>query len=151
MTNREALLHLWKSVDKDSIYQLSYLRNLSNELGEKELYFMFKNNGETTINDYTEQQVIFYLKNALGIQKTRKRYYLDNRNYLMHVLYHKFKWTEIRLQDLFEADHSTINHNKNLVINLIKTKDSYFYDNTKHLFELFPINFVARQFFKKII
>jgi hypothetical protein len=42
MTNREALLHLWKSVDKSSIYQLSYIRNLSFELGEKELYFAFK-------------------------------------------------------------------------------------------------------------
>jgi hypothetical protein len=30
MTNREALLHLWKSVDKDSIYQMSYIRNLAN-------------------------------------------------------------------------------------------------------------------------
>jgi hypothetical protein len=42
MTNREALLHLWKSVDKSSIYQLSYIRNLAFELGEKELYFAFK-------------------------------------------------------------------------------------------------------------
>jgi hypothetical protein len=42
MTNKEALEHLWKSVDKSSIYQLSYIRNLAFELGEKELYFVFK-------------------------------------------------------------------------------------------------------------
>lgn len=42
MTNKKALLHLWKSVDKTSIYQLSYIRNLAYELGEKELYFKFK-------------------------------------------------------------------------------------------------------------
>jgi hypothetical protein len=42
MTNREALLHLWESVYKSSIYQLSYIRNLAFELGEKELYFIFK-------------------------------------------------------------------------------------------------------------
>ena len=42
MTNKEALLHLWKSVDKSSIYQLSYIRNLAFELGEKELYLIFK-------------------------------------------------------------------------------------------------------------
>ena len=49
MTNREALLHLWESVDKNSIYQLSYIRNLANELGEKELYFMFRD-AENKIN-----------------------------------------------------------------------------------------------------
>jgi hypothetical protein len=42
MTNKEALLHLWESVDKTSIYQLSYIRNLAFELGEKELYFIFR-------------------------------------------------------------------------------------------------------------
>jgi hypothetical protein len=42
MTNKEALLHLWGSIDKTNIYQLSYIRNLAYELGEKELYFMFK-------------------------------------------------------------------------------------------------------------
>lgn len=148
MRNREALLHLWKSIDKDSIYQLSYIRNLANELGEKELYFMFKNNGKTDINDYTEQEVVDYTINVLVIKKTRKRYYLDNRNYLMHVLYHKFKWTEDKLQDLFLIDHSTINHNKYSVMNLIETKDAYFFENTKHLFELFPINFEIRQVIK---
>lgn len=151
MRNREALLHLWKSVDKKSIYQLSYIRNLANELGEKELYFMFKNDGDAIMKDYTEQEVVDYIKNVLVIKKTRKVNYLDNRNYFIHVLYHKFKWTEKKLQDLFEIDRTSINHNKHSVINLIKTKDSYFYENTKHLFELFPINFVARQFFKKLI
>jgi hypothetical protein len=43
MTNKEALLYLWESVDKTSIYQLSYIRNLAYELGETELYHMFKN------------------------------------------------------------------------------------------------------------
>lgn len=43
MTNKEALLHLWESVDKNSIYQLSYIRNLAYELDETELYHMFKN------------------------------------------------------------------------------------------------------------
>ena len=103
------------------------------------------------MNDYTEQQVIDYTINDLVIQKTRKRDYLDNRNYLIHVLYHKFKWTERKLQDLFETDRSTINHNKYAVMNLIETKDSYFYENTKHLFELFPINFEARQVIQKHI
>jgi hypothetical protein len=42
MTNREALLHLWESVDKTDIYQMSNIRNLAFELGEKELYFMFR-------------------------------------------------------------------------------------------------------------
>jgi hypothetical protein len=42
MTNKEALMHLWESVDKTSIYQLSYIRNLAFELGEKELYFKFR-------------------------------------------------------------------------------------------------------------
>ena len=42
MTNKEALLHLWESVDKTNIYQLSYIKNLACELGEKELYFKFR-------------------------------------------------------------------------------------------------------------
>jgi hypothetical protein len=97
------------------------------------------------MNDYKQQQVVDYVINTLGVQKTRKRYYLDNRNYLIHVLYHKFRWTERRLQDLFKIERSGINHNKYLVMNLIKTNDSYFIENTKHLYELFPINFETRQ------
>ena len=46
MTNKEALMHLWESVDKTSIYKLSYIRNLAFELGEKELYFMFRDYGK---------------------------------------------------------------------------------------------------------
>ena len=46
MTNREALLHLWESVDKTDIYQMSNIRNLAFELGEKELYFMFRDYGK---------------------------------------------------------------------------------------------------------
>lgn len=42
MTNSKALLHLWDSVDKNNIYQMSYIRNLAYELGEKELYFKFR-------------------------------------------------------------------------------------------------------------
>ena len=42
MTNKEALMHLWESVDKTNIYQLSYIKNLAFELGEKELYFKFR-------------------------------------------------------------------------------------------------------------
>jgi hypothetical protein len=49
MTNKEALEHLWESVDKSSIYQLSYIRNLAFELGEKELYFIFK---EVSVEGY---------------------------------------------------------------------------------------------------
>jgi hypothetical protein len=103
------------------------------------------------MNDYTEQQVIDYAINVLVVQKTRKRHYLDNRNYLIHVLYHKFKWTERSLQDLFLMDRSTINHNKYAVMNLIETNDSYFFENTKHLFELFPINFETRRVMDKNI
>jgi len=103
------------------------------------------------MNDYTEQQVVDYAINTLGIQKSRKRFYLDNRNYLIHVLYHKFKWTEYKLQDLFLVERSGINHNKYAVMNLIKNNDSYFFENTKHLYELFPINFEARQVITKHI
>ena len=103
------------------------------------------------MEDYTEQQVIDYAINTLVIQKTRKRYYLDNRNYLIHVLYHKFRWTERRLQDLFLTERSGINHSKQLVMNLIKTKDSYFVEHTQHLYELFPINFETRRVMDKNI
>ena len=36
-------------------------------------------------------------------------------------------------------------------MDLIETKDSYFYENTKHLFELFPINFETRRVMDKNI
>jgi hypothetical protein len=42
ITNEQALLHLWKSVDVTNIYQMSYIRNLALELGEKDLYFKFR-------------------------------------------------------------------------------------------------------------
>jgi serine/threonine protein kinase len=79
------------------------------------------------MNDYTEQQIVDYAINTLGIQKTRKRHYLDNRNYLIHVLYHKFKWTERRLQDLFLVERSGINHNKYLVMDLMEGGDLRFH------------------------
>ena len=42
ITNEEAFLHLWESVDRNNIYQMSYIRNLALELGEKDLYFKFR-------------------------------------------------------------------------------------------------------------
>jgi|688.fasta_scaffold1218372_2 hypothetical protein len=49
MTNEQALLHLWESVDKSNIYQMSYIRNLALELGEKDLYFQFRDLKEETV------------------------------------------------------------------------------------------------------
>jgi len=55
MTNNKALLHLWDNVDKDNIYQMSYIRNLALELGEKELYFKFRDHNDeepVVVEDY---------------------------------------------------------------------------------------------------
>jgi hypothetical protein len=85
MTNREALEHLWKSVDKSSIYQLSYIRNLAFELGEKELYFIFK---EVPVEGYqpaiTVEGTEWYL-NGVDISKKltdKESYTLDLAEYI---------------------------------------------------------------------
>ena len=43
---------------------------------------------------FTEHELIDYFKNKFGIKKTRKREYLDNRNYVISILHEHFNYSE---------------------------------------------------------
>ena len=77
---------------------------------------------------YTDDDIISEIKNIFPKGKTRKRNYVDQRNYLICILYYKFYYTEHMICDIFKGtrhqlDRSTINHGKRSTINLAKVKD----------------------------
>jgi hypothetical protein len=94
--------------------------------------------------DYTSIDMLNYALDKLTIQKTRKRSYIDPRNYLIYVLYHKFYFTEEELADYFEVDHSTINNVKKVFCDALDYPTPDFKRLIKEVKDLFPINFEKR-------
>jgi hypothetical protein len=90
---------------------------------------------------YTAVQVLDYFKGKIGIKKTRKRDYIDKRNYIISVLYYKFGYTEFELGDIFNVDRTSINYAKDQPYHLLKSEDAAFAENTKELAEKFPYIF----------
>jgi hypothetical protein len=60
--------------------------------------------------DFTEQDVVDYLKDNGLITKSRKRTIVDPRNFLINILCYKFSWIEERVGLLIEKDRSSVNH-----------------------------------------
>jgi len=95
--------------------------------------------------NYSAEEVIRELKEILPKYKTRKRSYLDKRNYLMTILYYKFGYSEQMIAECFEntshaIDRSTINHSRKNVLALTKAEDSSFQANTAMLYLKFPFD-----------
>ena len=61
---------------------------------------------------YTADEVITYFKDNIGLKKTRKRVYVDKRNYVIGLLYYHFRYSEIVLEGMFGIDRSTVNYGK---------------------------------------
>ena len=92
--------------------------------------------------DYTDEDIITWFKKNCGFKKTRKREYLDQRNYVIAVLYQKFKYSEEALGSLFKVDRSSINHcKKHAYTLLIEYTDDKFIRNTFELINKFPFDF----------
>lgn len=92
---------------------------------------------------YTDRDVIDELKNIFPEYKTRRRTYVDARNYLICILIYKFNYTEQRTADVFkgtkfEIDRSTVAHAKHKPIEL--ATDDIFLENIALVYEKFPFD-----------
>ena len=95
------------------------------------------------MENYTDSDIISELKNLFPDYKTRKRTYVDPRNYLICILIYKFNYTEQRVSDLFKGtkfqiDRSTVAHAKTKPLELIK--DTGFLENIALVYEKFPFD-----------
>jgi hypothetical protein len=90
---------------------------------------------------YSYNDVLTYFKKNVGVQKSRKREYLDKRNYVISVLYYEFKYTEEELGYLFKIDRSSVSHAKNISFHLAQAKEEQYLKNVKELTENFPCLF----------
>ena len=95
------------------------------------------------MEEYTAQDVINTLKELIPKYKTRKRLYIDKRNYLICILYYKFLYTEKMIVNVFSStkniiDRSTVCHGKKQPTNMIRFNDSQFLENISILYKQFP-------------
>jgi hypothetical protein len=101
-------------------------------------------------NNYTASQIIIELEKLLPIlkKKTKTRFYIDQRNYLISILYYKFNFTEAYISDILDMERSSINYaKKRVILSLEKENDWTFEVNTLHLSQKFPFKFPTE--FKK--
>lgn len=91
--------------------------------------------------DYTIEEVIDYWDDVRPLKKTRKRDVLDERNYLLSILYYKFELTEESICTIFDIDRSSVSHAKKHAYNLLEIKDYNYMWNTKKVRERFPYVF----------
>jgi hypothetical protein len=94
---------------------------------------------------YTNTDVLNELKVVLPKYRTRKRSYIDKRNYLIAILYYKFKYTEEKISSMFKLtcdplDRSSISHAKKQPGFFSKNEDTTFLINTGELAKKFPFN-----------
>lgn len=87
--------------------------------------------------DYQIEEVIKKLRTI--DYKTRKRAIVDQRTYLIGLMYYKFNYTEYAIADLTGLKRCNVQYGKNMPIQLIN--DSGYIENTNELSELFPYDF----------
>lgn len=95
------------------------------------------------MEDYTPRDVIKALKAILPKYKTRKRPFIDKRNYLICVLYYKFNYTEEMISNIFRLskhsiDRSTVSHAKRQPTRMANVRDTEFLENISILYKKFP-------------
>jgi hypothetical protein len=90
---------------------------------------------------YSEDDVIDYLINTIGIRHSRARIYLDPRNYIIGLLFYKYNNTEMEIEGRTNIDRSTVNHAKKQPYDMLHIKDPGFARNTEDVRTLFPFDF----------
>jgi hypothetical protein len=92
---------------------------------------------------YDDGDIIRYYRNTFNkIKRTRKRTYVDPRDYMIALLHYKFGYTEEVLAMIFGPMHRTsVNHCKKNPYYSFKYNDSVFAENTIELREKFPYTF----------
>ena len=97
------------------------------------------------LEDYSDIDIIEELKLIMPKKRTRKRTWLDKRNYLISILHYKFNYTEEKIANMFSLtcdplNRSSINHAKKQPGYYSKNEDTNFLVNTQELVEKFPFN-----------
>ena len=77
------------------------------------------------IEEYTEQDVIQYIKDNDLYIKSRARKYIDPRNYLINILTYKYNWVEERVAALLKKDRTTINYCKDSAYYTVDVRERF--------------------------
>lgn len=85
--------------------------------------------------DFIEKDVIDFASSILS-QKSRKRIYVDPRNFLVNILIYKFYWTETQVAILFRMDRTSVNSAKDMAYHL--QNDTTYLNHTIDVREKFP-------------
>jgi hypothetical protein len=89
------------------------------------------------MKEYQVEAVIEKLKTI--DYKTRKRATVDQRTYLIGLMYYKFKCSEYSIASLTGIKRCNIQYGKNMPMQFMS--DPGYIENTKELLELFPFDF----------
>jgi hypothetical protein len=101
--------------------------------------------GEQIKIQYTDTEIIEYFKEKYTIRRSQLRDYLDKRNYVIGILYHKFNYSENEISKIFNIDRSTVCQSKNKAHDCIYLlKDDNFMRSTRDLRNSFPFNFMKK-------
>ena len=87
---------------------------------------------------YTAEDELKELKQLIPKAPTRKRSYLDKRNYLICILYYKFNFTEESIAEYLDIKRATVCSAKKNPIKSLDKDDVKFEINTMHLYDKFP-------------
>ena len=92
---------------------------------------------------YTDKDVLLELKKVIPQYRTRKRSYIDKRNYLISILHYKFDYTEEKISNIFQLtcdpiERSSVCHAKKQPGSFSKYDDEVFIKNTQDLVKKFP-------------
>jgi hypothetical protein len=98
---------------------------------------------------YTDKDIILELKNIC--EKTRKREYLDKRNYLIGVLVNKYNYSDNRVSKFAGIQRTTVLHSRNIAKDMLSIQDTTFLHNIEDYIEKFPHDFESKTVGKKII
>ena len=98
---------------------------------------------------YTDKDIILELKEIY--EPTRKREYLDKRNYLIGVLSHRFNYNQKRIAKYAGIDRCTVHYSKDLALKLLDLNDHTFMYNVSDYIEKFPHDFKKYSVGKKTV
>jgi len=93
---------------------------------------------------YTASDIMNEIKRLLPTleKKTKRRFHIDQRNYLISVLYYKFGFTEEFISELVNIERSSVCYAKKRVILSLEKEDDWTFEiNTLHLSHKYPFKF----------
>jgi hypothetical protein len=88
--------------------------------------------------NYSMLDIVQELRKLVPSKATRKRVYLDRRNYLICILHYKFKCSEEYIASNLDIKRCSVTHAKRQPIYLVKSADPLFHQNTVHLQKKYP-------------